>query len=222
MTISDPAPESPDSPLRTTTMKLPSRDQVTSVQVNTLLVAIQALNNQVVARCGVATEAVGGPNDGGVCSALDSTIIRALNQLDTIFDDRPRWTLTLQSTLEKQLSDVYAAHLDLLLVQKQAVLGVGLPHRIAGPKLVQLEGGMWAAILGDATKLDNCILGVGDSPAAALADFDLVFQGTKNKTNEQSKVVGNRDSTVNGASSGGSDIQGDSEDFGPDDSGGKV
>lgn len=221
MNIADPAPE-PDAPLRTHTIKLPSRDQVTAVQVNTLLQAVQVLNHLAIARGGGVTEGAGGPDDGGVCAALDSTIIKALTQLDDIFDDSPRWTLASQSSLEKQLSEVYAANLDLLRVQKQAVLEVGLPHRIAGPKLLQLEGGAWAAVLGDAANMSNCILGIGDSPMAALLDFDEVFQGTKNKTNEQSKVVGNGDSTINGASGGGLDIQGDSDETGPDGGGGKV
>lgn len=215
MNIADPAPE-PDSPLRTTIMKLPSRDQVTAVQVNTLLQAVQTLNHLVVARFGAITEGAGGPSDGGVCSALDSTIIKALSQLDDIFDDSPRWTLTLQSGLEKQLSDVYAAHLDLMRVQKQAVLDVGLPHRIAGPKLLQLEGGNWAAILGDATRLDNCILGVGDSPAAALADFDVVFNGTKN--NEQKSDNVDSEGTPSGENppNNGTDIRTNQPGAGPD------
>lgn len=215
MNAADELPE-PDSPLRTTTMKLPSRDQVTAVQVNTLLQAVQTLNHLVVARCGVVTEPDGGQCDGGVCAALDSTIVRALNQLDDIFGDSPRWTLTLQSGLEKQLSDVYAAHLDLMRAQKQAVLDVGLPHRVAGPKLLQLEGGVWAAILGDATRLDNCILGMGASPAAALADFDEVFNGTKN--NEQKPDNVDSEGTPSGENppNNGTDIRTNQPGAGPD------
>lgn len=216
MNAADETPEPPDAPLPMQTIKLPSRDQTTATQVNTLLQAVQALNHLVVARCGAVTEARGGPDDGGVCSALDSSIIRALNQLDGIFDDAPRWTLTLQSTLEKQLSDVYTAHLELLRLQKQAVIDIGLPHRTAGPKLLQLEGGDWAAILGDPKHLDNCLLGVGDSPAAALADFDKVFNGAKNNEQKPNKVDGGGNSSGESPSRNGTDLRADRPEAGPD------
>lgn len=183
MNATDEMPEPPDAPLRTHSIKLPSRDQVTAVQVNTLLQAAQVLNQLIVARSAVVTEAHGGPDDGGVCSAIDSSLLRVCAQLETIFDDKARWDLSLQNLLEKQLSDVYVAHLDLLKTQKQAMLEVGLPHRNASPKLLYLpEHGQWVAILGNPEKLDDCLLGIGSCPAAALADFDLVFKGAKQNT----------------------------------------
>lgn len=213
MNAADEMPE-PGAPLHTHTIKLPSRDQVTAVQINALLQAVQTLNHVVIARGDNAD--TGGANDGGVCASVDSAIIRACAKLDSIFDDDVRWTLTVQSTLEKQLSEVYAAHLDLLRVQKEAVLAVDLPHRTAGPKLLQLESRKWAAILGDPTHLNNCILGVGDSPAAALADFDEVFNGTKNNEQKTDSLDGGGNSSGEHPPDSEKDIRRNRPEVGPD------
>lgn len=179
-----------DGPIRTRSIPLPSRDQVTSVQVQTLLHAAQTLNSLVVSRG--ATEEYSGAKDGGVAAAIDSTIIRICSQLDTIVDDTSRWSLTDQGRLERQLELVYAANLDVLKTQKEAVQQSMSPHLTAGAKLLKIENGQWVALLGNPHNLDECIVGIGENPAEALKNFDEVFRGAKNKLikdNEQSSKV---------------------------------
>lgn len=210
----DQDPESKGVP----TVRLPSQDQVTAVQVNTLLQSVQALNHALMARLGPVEEATQGPDDGGVCSALDAVIIRACNQLENIFQDNGRWGIKTHSFLEEKLSAVYAAHLDLLKVQKEAVMAMGLPHRVAPPKLVQLGPSQWAAIFGDPAKLEDCLIGVGANPAAALADYDKVFSGTKTEQeNEQTleQLDGSGDHEGAESEGGREDLHGDSEGVGP-------
>lgn len=179
-----------EGPIRSRAIPLPSRDQVTSVQVQTLLHAAQTLNSLVVSRG--ATEDSGGATDGGVAAAVDSTIIRICSQLDNIVDDVSRWSMDTQGRLERQLELVYAANLDVLNTQKEAVKQSMSPHLTAGAKLLKIENGQWVAILGNPHNLDECIVGIGDNPADALKNFDEVFRGAKNKLindNEQSSKV---------------------------------
>lgn len=189
MTATDQQPDDGSSP-KARIIPLPSRDQVTAIQVQTLLHAAQVLNSMLVSR--VATEDYGGATDGGTCCAMDSTIVRICSQLDAMVDDVSRWSLTSQGGLEKQLEQVYAANLELLQIQKQATLETRAPHLTARAKLLKIEDGTWVAFLGNPHNLDNCIVGLGDCPAAALKNFDEVFRGAKNKLindNEQSSKV---------------------------------
>lgn len=218
MNATDDLPQPNDVPTpQNRTVSLLSQEQVTAIQVNTLLHAVGMLSQIIRAPDSDTIP----KNDGGATMAAETTLIKACNRLDCIFDDAKRWTLDSQHELEDHLHMVYDMHIDLMETQKAAVAEIRSPHRAASPKLLKLESGQWAAVLGDPNKPENALIGVGNSPAEAISDFDRVFNGEL-KNEQNNKMVGSGDSTINDAPGAGGNLSGDCGEAGPDDSGGKV
>jgi hypothetical protein len=159
---------------------LPSREAVTSMQVNTLLTIVGTLTSAILHAETSAQE--GGSRDGGTKAAAEGTLIEVYNRLDSILAEKNRWSLSSQEHLEKRCEEVYTAHLSLIKAQKAAVEAMTAPHKKVIPALVHLNDGRWAAVVGDLTKPDASIIGVGNCPEAALEDFDSVFKGKQTAT----------------------------------------
>lgn len=169
-----------DNAPKTRTVQLPSRDQITTLQIHTLLAAVQGLSG--ILRL---TDEDGGVRDGGTLAAVETSIINACSALDTIFEDKSRWSLDQVKGLEEKLGKVYEAHLDVLTTQKKVLLDMKAPHRAARPAIMPTGDGRWAAVLGDAiNNWEGCIVGVGTCPQGALDNFDEVFNGIKQQSNE--------------------------------------
>lgn len=213
-TQSGSEPDQPNQPV-VQRIPLPSREHVTAIQINSLLGIVHSLTAAL--SNGAGDEENSPAFDGGVKSAMEAAIIRACGQLDSIIDDTKRWRIDHQRLLEQQLSEVYTSHKALLVLQKKAVSQMTAPHHTASPQLLKLDNGKWAAILGDVNKLDSCIIGYGDSPAAALQHFDEVFNGTNSQNNEtkQSSVDGDGAGPTTSDESGGSDVSSDSDESEP-------
>lgn len=170
--------QQPDSaPAATTkTISLPSRDQTTAIQVGTLLNAAMALRSLLFISVD-DEDAQLKPQTSEACVAAETTISKICARLDSIVDDADRWSLGSQRKLEDSLAKVYTTHLEVMEAQKQAMATANAPHRHAGIKLVQVSG-IWVACLGNPNTKD-CIVGIGDCPAEACADFDKIFNGEK-------------------------------------------
>jgi hypothetical protein len=164
---------------------IPRADQVTAIQIGTLLHATAMLSS-LLTRNADEDDDSGSvtPKKTEVSIAAENTVIKILDRLDSIITDGPRWTLVGQRTLESELSAVYKAHLALLAEQRTGVEKVNAPHRHAGIKLARVDGGLWAAIIGNPGTGD-CIVGIGDCPAEACEDFDRQFLGKEK--NEQTE-----------------------------------
>lgn len=161
-------------------IQLPSRDQITAIQINTLTHVIQSLSN-----IRTLADENGGVRDGGTVCAVETSIINACAQLDNVLQDSSRWNLSQLNNLESLLSTVYKTHISVMEEQKKQLRLTSAPHRIAAPKLAKLGTGLWAAIKGDPNHLDQCIMGVGETPAAAIEDFDNVFNGLVKQAEEE-------------------------------------
>lgn len=199
---------------------IPRQDQVTAIQIGTLLHATALLSALLVRPTEDDDDGRSlTPQKSEVNIAAENTVIKILDRLDSIITDTPRWTLVGQRTLESELSAVYQAHQALLTEQRAAVAAVNAPHRHAGIKLARVDGGLWAAILGTPGKGD-CIVGIGDCAAEACVDFDRQFNG-KQKENEQeqeSEIPVDTDSNqpVDQQPSSGSKLDTDRQRFGTD------
>jgi len=172
----DDGKHQPQKPLNPIT--LPQRDSVTSLQVGTLL-------NIGMAVMGVLLHPTRDQEDpkwkdqkqldGGVLNSAETTFINVCAKLDEIIADKSRWDFNSQNVLEEKLSQVYSAHIEFSKAQTEAVNNLNLPHRKFQPTLVNISGGSWAAVFGNMTKLEDCVIGVGPTPALALQDFDAMF-----------------------------------------------
>lgn len=164
---------------------VPRQDQVTAIQIGTLLHATAMISSLLIRTTDEDDDGTLTPKKSEAHIAAENSIIKILDRLDSIIVDNDRWNLTGQRLLESELSAVYKSHLALLTEQRAGIAAVNAPHRHAGIKLARLDGGLWAAILGTPGSGD-CIVGIGGCAAEACADFDRQFNGNE-KQNDQTK-----------------------------------
>lgn len=177
-----PIPDAPDGgnirPLKP--IQLPQRDTVTNLQIGTLLNIGGMLTNILLnpLRENDDSKWRGLPQlDGGVLAAAEATFINLCAKLDEIIADETRFNFNSHNTLEAQLSEVYAAHLEFTRAQTSATRSIEAPHRQYNPAIMRLPDGNYIAILGSLKDLDGSITGYGPTPALAIEAFDGIFNG---------------------------------------------
>lgn len=179
---------------------LPNREAATQAQLNSLLGVFNMTSQFLIAaRMQEIQQPEGGKMDGGAISSAEATIMKVCDKLDEIMDEKARWSLDTQLTLEKALTEAYTENANMLREQAAAYQEARSPHAQWKPKLFKLtETGQWVAIVGDLQDLDNSLVGLGDNPQQALEAFDELFRGQvpghlrkllEEHTNEQNKPV---------------------------------
>lgn len=163
--------------MNTHSVPLPSRESVTHLQITSLLSALSTVSASIY-HLTPNQDNPGGSLDGGSRMAAENTLVNICSRLDSILADSERWGIKTLEALEKKCDEVYTAHLDLMAQQKIAVQAMQAPHKSHTPTLLRLDDGRWTAILGD-IRSPSVIVGVGQSPAEAIADFDEIFKGRK-------------------------------------------
>jgi hypothetical protein len=160
-------------------ISLPARDNLTALQTNTLLSVMgQCLNALVNPMFRFSSTDEEGPQLPGEAKiAVENTIINTCARLDEILNDPTRWDLKLQDSLEAGALEIQAAHKDLIEAQAVAIKNLDCPHVRFKPTLFRLVSKDWLALLGDIKDLDNALVGIGTTPAEALRNFDLAFDG---------------------------------------------
>jgi hypothetical protein len=222
--VSNPEPENNKRP----TIVLQTREVMTQAQVMPILHMVQALVSCLNGPAFMTDETTRKDLDGGVKSAMESTIIRACGRLDAILGEDSRWTIS-ESPVEKYLSTQSA----LAEAQMKLTQHAMKPHQRHKPALIKMSDGNWCAMLGDVDDLDNAITGIGRTPQEALDAFDGMFTGQippalldflnaiKTKLENEPNLDREGNSNTDGAEETGQNQKPDSEGFGPDeDSGG--
>lgn len=162
------------------TIPIPSCEQVTNLQVSTLLSSLATLlpfyrrngrwdsddDSTSVSR-----------TDGGAQMAMEATIVNICDRLDSIVTDTSRWSMEATNNLERHLAMLYTEHAKTLKLQQQQLYELGRPSTRHSPSMYRLRDGSWLAILGRIEDIDNAIVGVGGSPEQALEAFDEMFKG---------------------------------------------
>jgi hypothetical protein len=216
---------------------IPSHDQVTQIQIGTVLNAIATMIPLMHLR---HDDIDGGIMDGGTKSAVQSSLITACNRLDEIMKDNSRWGMNKHNELEKQLSNLYHEHTRVLKMQQQQIEYLSRPHARHNPQLGRMRDGSWIAVLGDINDIDNSIVGIGESPAKALEAFDEMFNSgvpahllawimlreaalknnqtppTKKEYDEKQTMDPNGPISTSGPKEAGLDPRGDSDETGPE------
>lgn len=154
----------------------PQRDSVTSIQVGVLL-NIQSVMLTALLNAHQDQSPDDPKLDGGAQSSACVTFMKACDCLDSIIEDKSRWTLEAQDLLETKLAEVYDGQVHLLKRQSEAAKEVVTPHFRYNPRILKLLDGSYAAVLGDLADIDNAIVGVGVTPKQALEAFDGMFDG---------------------------------------------
>lgn len=155
---------------------LPHRENITATQFNVLVgTFVQAANFLVAAHNDEDRE--GGPLDGGVVTAVETTVINICSRIDSLLTDSARWSLKGHDKLEKSVQEIYAQQARSLRVQADAYAEITSPHHRFKPQIVRMADGTWLAFAGNPKDLENAMCGVGDNPKMALEAFDALFAG---------------------------------------------
>jgi hypothetical protein len=160
------------------TVTLPSRESINSMQVTNLLNTFSLLTAFLVqSRIADANyETKGGPQDGGVKCAVETTVINLCSRLDDILAEPHRWDMDAQNTLESTLVECYKQNTRMLSAQAAGYEEIVSPHHRLKPALVKM-GNDWIAFCGDLNNIDNVIIGIGTYPEQAVRAFDELFRG---------------------------------------------
>lgn len=163
------------------TIPIPSREQVTNLQVSTLLSSLATILPYYRRSGGWKDDDDDSPRthrtDGGAQMAMENTIVNICDRLDEIMTDQTRWGMESTNTLEKHLAMLYTEHAKTLKLQQQQLYELARPSNRHNPSMFRLRDGSWLAILGRIEDIDNAIVGVGGSPEQALEAFDEMFKG---------------------------------------------
>lgn len=162
--------------MKSNSLQLITREHVNGAQLNALLQTFSVLSGYLLNdRDEDGTK--GGLADGGARMAVENSVVKICDRLDSILQDKERWSMDAQQTLEGSLTEAYKQNAEASKAQAAAYVDSISPHRQYEPKLMKLPNGDWVAYLGDLCDLNNAILGMGASPAQAIAAFDGMFSG---------------------------------------------
>ena len=112
--------------------------------------------------------------DGGVVTAAAVTINNALSKIDAILADDKRWTDHGTAEQTKVIHETVMEQREVVARQLDLTRQLQRPWRLLEAKVGQLPGGPWCAMAVPAPGAVP-LVGIGDSPKAALDDFDAKF-----------------------------------------------
>lgn len=158
-------------------LPFPARDIVTNNQVSTLLqiagFALHSLKSAPSFDDGVTPEL-----DGGCKTSAEALFISTCSKLDELLADADRWSFKLQDSLEVELQRMYTANTKFLEAQTKAANQINLPSFVHKPSITRLPvTGDWLCYLGSVEDLEHAVVGMGPTPADAVASFNAIFLG---------------------------------------------
>jgi hypothetical protein len=219
------------------------RDLATQHQISTLLSIVDMTSDILIAasrededhdKGDAPTENEGTfPGEGAI--AVEVTMIKALERIDDILDDKSRWGAAYQAHLENLFNQAHAdghavataqqqvaeAQLALQKLQHEAAAIIVAPHYIHKPSVQRLtDTKEWIAFIGDPRDPDASVVGIGTTPEKAMESFDRAFRGNLPRTVEEwlkqgkkygkENMDGNGNQTTDGPGSPGQEPQGGS------------
>jgi len=165
-------------------LPIPSRESSSANQFGVLLTITQALQPYLI----LAPQELGSSPppalDGGTVLAAATTFIKTCAKMDELLDDSSRWNLEGQDALYDALVQTQEHQQRFLQAQTAAASSLMRPAFQLRPTLFLAETG-YVAVHGDLTS-SGAVIGYGETPEAALADFDLAFQ---RKPQEQKALI---------------------------------
>lgn len=164
-----------------------NRENITNAQFTTLLSTVNVVLNGLRE---VQTEENGVPRTdrlaGEAQIALTTTLIKTLDRIDSLMDDKTRWTLDRVLDIEHRLNETLENQNAFFRSQRETADEQRRPYFILRPELKKTSQG-WIAFHGNPAEADSLIVGAGDSPAEAMDNFDRAYY--RRMTPEEKSVL---------------------------------
>ena len=148
-----------------------NKQSVTAAQVSALLAIVGQLTASLE-RSNDNEEEGGGALDGGVKSALDSTLLSATSRLDDIIGDPCRWNTEGVDSVASMVEKIYQEQILVLKLQQNNLRSELRPAILLRPRLAKIADRWWA-IHGE--DIANRLTGSGTTPAEAIQSFESQF-----------------------------------------------
>jgi len=155
---------------------MPTREALTRSQIETLHIVIQTLNPYLLGRPSFVLDEEETPHkiDGGVAASASVTFINVCSRIDEMLADRSRWDTAAHDRLYDAIAAVQKAQVDYLTAQAEGAKMLQRPSIQFHPTVAN-DGERFVAFYGDINRVGYAIIGLGNTPAEALADFDQAF-----------------------------------------------
>lgn len=113
------------------------------------------------------------PLDGGAKMAVEQTLIRACNRLDTIIQDDKNW-------IDDEMDDAMKFARELRDHQRKDFKAkLGHAARLS-PSIMRIDD-LFVVFIGDPNVPATLLCGVGVTPVAAIEDFDRIMESPENQ-----------------------------------------
>lgn len=164
---------------------IPNRESIAEQQVNTALSMLHALMPYVLAP---HRDPMNLPKelDGGTECAAVTTFVKICSRLDAMLDDPTRWKLEDHDKLYAAILESHRVQQIFVNEQIEAAKVVQRPSYQLKPTLAVAPDNSYVAFWGDIKTPGAALIGRGNTPAEALADFDQSFH---RMPNEQTVVI---------------------------------
>lgn len=153
---------------------IPARESVSHVQIGAVLDIISALQPYMLQSHREIDGNLPKSLDGGVGAGATTTFLKACARLDSILDDSSRWSLAPYDELAMLMSDLHLKQSEFLEAQIESTKEVQRPSFQLRPVLA-VGNDKFLAIWGNPETPGSALIGIGDTPAEALRDFDKAF-----------------------------------------------
>lgn len=175
---------------------IPSREAVTNEHLRALISVLHELEAFAVEPLRDEITGSKAPElDGGVATAIGVSLTNVLHRIDQVIQDNARWCMKGHAKLERLLARLYSANIELLEVSKQTTLDARSPAVMFRPEIVRQDDGQIVAFYGEPDRPENWIVGLGNTPEEAMADFNKQFKATAKGLNRALDETPSADTT---------------------------
>lgn len=165
-------------PQRQPVVFFPTREETNDRQLRSILAVVSELQPYIVEPTHSPGETPRALDmNGEAAIAAQATFIKACSALDSILEDKARFTLGAQDKLMEELVKTQKAQQKFIDTQRLSSEQMQKPSFLLKPTLATFDG-VFVAFWGDINKPGKAIVGRGKTPNEAIADFDRAFDRT--------------------------------------------
>ena len=168
----------PDNPMNPTgqQLRVPTREKVNEQQVHTALAVLNHLQPYLLApmRGDDDWKQEHPELDGNALASATTTFGRVCDRLDKMMGDDNRWISTDGDSVVESIKNTQASIQKYYGEQALAVAELRRPSRIFHPSFAKM-GEKFSAFYASSDFPGGILIGLGNTPAEAMADFDAAF-----------------------------------------------
>lgn len=165
-------------PQRQPVVFFPTREETNDRQLRSILAVVQELQAYIIEPTHSPGETPRALDmNGEAAIAAQATFIKACSAIDSILEDKARFTLGVQDKLMNELVNTQKAQQKFIDTQRLSSEQMQKPSFLLKPTLANFDGG-FLAYWGKIDEPGKAIVGRGKTPNEAINDFDRAFDRT--------------------------------------------